>query len=36
MLILLSISMIDEVVEDLYEGGYPADTPVAVVDSEGG
>ena len=32
MLILLSISMIEEVVEDLYEGGYPADTPVVVVE----
>jgi len=32
MLILLSISMIDDVVEDLYEGGYPANTPVAVVE----
>ncbi len=32
MLILLSISMIDEVVEDLCEGGYPTNTPVAVVE----
>ena len=32
MLILLSISMIDEVVEDLLEGGYTSDTPVAVVE----
>lgn len=32
MLILLSISMIEEVVEDLYEGGYPANTPVVVVE----
>ena len=32
MLILLSITMIDEVVSDLLEGGYPADTPVAVVE----
>lgn len=32
MLILLSISMIDKVVEDLLAGGYSADTPVAVVE----
>ena len=32
MLILLSIAMIDEVVEDLFEGGYPANTPVVVVE----
>jgi precorrin-4/cobalt-precorrin-4 C11-methyltransferase len=32
MMILLSISMIDEVVADLLTGGYPKDTPVAVVE----
>lgn len=32
MLILLSINMIEEVVEDLYEGGYALTTPVAVVE----
>ncbi len=32
MLILLSISMIDEVVEDLLAGGYSRSTPVAVVE----
>lgn len=32
MLILLSINMIDEVVAELREGGYPASTPVAVVE----
>lgn len=32
MLILLSAGMIDEVVEDLLKGGYPASTPVAVVE----
>ncbi len=32
MLILLSVGMIEEVVEDLLSGGYPADTPVAVVE----
>ena len=32
MLILLSIGMIEEVVEDLVEGGYAPDTPVAVVE----
>ncbi len=32
MLILLSIGMIDEVVEDLLSGGYAPDTPVAVVE----
>lgn len=32
MLILLSISMIDEVVEDLLAGGYKKSTPVAVVE----
>jgi len=31
MLILLSIGMIEEVVEDLVAGGYTLDTPVAVV-----
>lgn len=29
--IFLSVNMIDTVVEELAEGGYPADTPVAVV-----
>ncbi len=32
MLILLSVGMIDEVVKDLLSGGYPEDTPVAVVE----
>ncbi len=32
MLILLSINMIEDVVSDLLQGGYPADTPVAVVE----
>ena len=32
MVIFLSISMIDEVVADLLAGGYPPDTPVAVVE----
>ena len=32
MLILLSINMIDDVVADLREGGYPGSTPVAVVE----
>ena len=32
MLILLSINMIDDVVAELREGGYPASTPVAVVE----
>lgn len=32
MLILLSIGMIEEVVSDLIAGGYPPDTPVAVVE----
>ncbi|MCF6290896.1 MAG: precorrin-4 C(11)-methyltransferase [Desulfobacterales bacterium] len=32
MLILLSAGMIDAVVTDLYQGGYPAGTPVAVVE----
>ncbi|CAG0909119.1 unnamed protein product [Cyprideis torosa] len=32
MLILLSISMIDEVVKDLLDGGYEESTPVAVVE----
>ncbi len=32
MLILLSINMIDDVVAELQEGGYPASTPVAVVE----
>lgn len=32
MLILLSVNMIDEVVNDLLNGGYPEDTPVAVVE----
>ena len=32
MLILLSVGMIDRVVEDLLAGGYDAETPVAVVE----
>ncbi|MCK5069964.1 MAG: precorrin-4 C(11)-methyltransferase, partial [Desulfocapsa sp.] len=32
MLILLSINMIEDVVADLLEGGYPKTTPVAVVE----
>jgi precorrin-4/cobalt-precorrin-4 C11-methyltransferase len=32
MLILLSINMIEDVVSDLLQGGYPDDTPVAVVE----
>ena len=32
MLILLSVGMIGDVVRDLRAGGYPADTPVAVVE----
>ena len=32
MLILLSIGMIEKVVEELRSGGYPEDTPVAVVE----
>lgn len=32
MLILLSVNMIDDVVHDLLEGGYPQETPVAVVE----
>ena len=32
MLILLSINMISEVVDDLLAGGYPSQTPVAVVE----
>ena len=32
MMIFLSVGMIDEVVADLLEGGYPPDTPVAVVE----
>jgi len=32
MLILLSVAMIDQVAADLAEGGYPAETPVAVVE----
>ncbi len=32
MLILLSVAMIDQVTADLAEGGYPAETPVAVVE----
>ncbi len=32
MLILLSVGMIDGVVSDLYQGGYRAETPVAVVE----
>lgn len=32
MIIMLSVSMIERVVKDLSEGGYPEDTPVAVVE----
>ncbi len=32
MLILLSVGMIDKVVDDLVSGGYSSDTPVAVVE----
>jgi precorrin-4/cobalt-precorrin-4 C11-methyltransferase len=32
MLILLSVGMIEEVVAELRDGGYPAETPVAVVE----
>ena len=32
MMIFLSVGMIDEVVADLCAGGYPADTPVAIVE----
>ncbi len=32
MLILLSVGMIEDVVKDLLAGGYPQDTPVAVVE----
>ncbi len=32
MMILLSAGMVGEVVDDLLAGGYPADTPVAVVE----
>lgn len=32
MMIFLSVGMIDEVVADLLAGGYPADTPVAIVE----
>ena len=32
MLILLSVGMIDKVVDDLLTGGYPATTPVSVVE----
>lgn len=32
MLILLSVGMIDQVVAELLSGGYPQDTPVAVVE----
>lgn len=32
MMIFLSVSMIDKVVEELYSGGYPLDTPVVVVE----
>ncbi len=31
-MIFLSVGMIDEVVADLRAGGYPADTPVAIVE----
>ena len=32
MMIFLSVGMIDEVVSDLLAGGYPQDTPVAIVE----
>jgi len=32
MLIFLSVSMMDKVVEELIAGGYPEDTPVAIVE----
>ncbi len=32
MLIFLSVSMMDKVVEELMAGGYPEDTPVAIVE----
>jgi precorrin-4/cobalt-precorrin-4 C11-methyltransferase len=32
MLILLSVNMVEDVVADLLEGGYPLETPVAVVE----
>jgi precorrin-4/cobalt-precorrin-4 C11-methyltransferase len=32
MMIFLSVGMISEVVDDLRKGGYPEDTPVAVVE----
>lgn len=32
MMIFLSVGMIDEVVADLRAGGYPSDTPVAIVE----
>lgn len=32
MMIFLSVGMIDDVVSDLLDGGYPSDTPVAVVE----
>lgn len=32
MMIFLSVAMIEEVVKDLLKGGYPPDTPVAVVE----
>ena len=32
MMIFLSVGMIEEVVTDLLAGGYPADTPVAIVE----
>jgi precorrin-4/cobalt-precorrin-4 C11-methyltransferase len=32
MMIFLSVGMIEEVVSDLLAGGYPADTPVAIVE----
>lgn len=32
MMILLSVGMIEEVVKELVKGGYPIDTPVAVVE----
>ena len=32
MVVFLSVGMIDALVEQLIKGGYPADTPVAVVE----
>lgn len=32
MMIFLSVGMIEQVVDDLFEGGYPLETPIAVVE----